>query len=194
MVGGWRKCCPGDVPQHHKLSSRRYAHRRTVDASGERDGSLQSGAARSAVSPAATRSQACFRQGTVKCPEGANQLGKTVKVFLHGRQMPRRTQTRSRGSSWAWRSRRPWPMIVSLRQTGHSRGSRSNLPRLDVVLGVWQCDKENHGWREGPPLTVACKVSICWPGLHPPGKVRFKLKKNTARGSREHVNRDIGRL
>jgi len=30
------------------------------------------------------------------------------------------------------------------------------LPRLGVVFGVWQCDKENHGWREGPPLTVAC--------------------------------------
>ena len=28
-------------------------------------------------------------------------------------------------------------------------------PRIDVVFRVWQCDKENHGWREGPPLTVA---------------------------------------
>lgn len=31
------------------------------------------------------------------------------------------------------------------------------LPRLDVVICGLQCDKENHGWREGPPLTVACK-------------------------------------
>jgi hypothetical protein len=54
------------------------------------------------------------------------------------------------------------------------------LPRLNVVFGVWQCDKKNHGWREGPPLTVACEVSICWPGLHPPGKSAFKRKKNTA--------------
>ena len=22
-------------------------------------------------------------------------------------------------------------------------------PRLDVVFRVWQCDKKNHGWREG---------------------------------------------
>jgi hypothetical protein len=29
------------------------------------------------------------------------------------------------------------------------------LPRLDVVFRVRQCDKENHGWREGLPLTVA---------------------------------------
>ena len=25
-----------------------------------------------------------------------------------------------------------------------------------------------HGWREGPPRPVPAKVSICWPGLHPP--------------------------
>jgi hypothetical protein len=23
-------------------------------------------------------------------------------------------------------------------------------PRVDVVFRLWQCDKENHGWREGP--------------------------------------------
>ena len=53
------------------------------------------------------------------------------------------------------------------------------LPRDDVVFRLWQCDKENHGWREGPPLTVPAKVSICWPGLHPPGKISFERKKNT---------------
>ena len=31
------------------------------------------------------------------------------------------------------------------------------LPRDDVVFRLWQCDKENHGWREGPPLTVPCQ-------------------------------------
>jgi hypothetical protein len=30
---------------------------------------------------------------------------------------------------------------------------------------------------KGPPLTVACKVSICWPGLHPPGKISIQTKK-----------------
>ena len=126
MVGAWRKCWPCDLVQHHKLSSRRCAQRRTVDASGERDGFLQCGTACSAVSPATMRSQACCRQGTLKCPEGANHFGKTVKVFLHGRQIPRRTQMRSCWSSWAWRSRRPWPMIVSSWQSGHSRGRRCN--------------------------------------------------------------------
>ena len=30
-------------------------------------------------------------------------------------------------------------------------------PRVDVVFRLWQCDKENHGWCEGLPLTVAAK-------------------------------------
>jgi hypothetical protein len=30
-------------------------------------------------------------------------------------------------------------------------------PRVDVVFCIWQCDKENHGWREGPPVTVLCQ-------------------------------------
>jgi hypothetical protein len=31
------------------------------------------------------------------------------------------------------------------------------LPRVDVVFRLWQCNKDNHGWREGPPLTVLCQ-------------------------------------
>src|ERR1700676_80274 len=30
-------------------------------------------------------------------------------------------------------------------------------PRVNVVFRLWQCDKENHGWREGPPVTVLCQ-------------------------------------
>src|ERR1035437_2966921 len=30
-------------------------------------------------------------------------------------------------------------------------------PRIGLVIGLWQCDKENHGWCEGLPLTVAAK-------------------------------------
>ena len=29
--------------------------------------------------------------------------------------------------------------------------------RIDLVFGLWQCDKKNHGWREGLPLTVSAK-------------------------------------
>jgi hypothetical protein len=43
-------------------------------------------------------------------------------------------------------------------------------PRVDVVFRLWQCDKKNHGWREGPPLTVPCQSFDLLPGLHPPAK------------------------
>jgi len=43
-------------------------------------------------------------------------------------------------------------------------------PRLDVVFCFWQCDKKNHGWREGLPLTVSAKFRSRGPGLHPPVK------------------------
>jgi hypothetical protein len=53
-------------------------------------------------------------------------------------------------------------------------------PRLNVVFRLWQWDKENHGWREGPPLTVPGKVFDPLAGPSPSGKVRFQRKKNTA--------------
>jgi len=128
MVGARKKRVPMTpaIIQQQTLSSRRCAHRRTVDESGDRDGSLQCGADCSTEAPATIRSQACCRQATLKRPEGANQFGKTVKVVPHGRQIPRRTQMRSFRSSWAWRSRRPWPVIVSSWHSGHSRGRRCN--------------------------------------------------------------------
>ena len=58
------------------------------------------GAACSVESPAAIRSQDCCRQWRLYCPDGASQSGKIVKVFLHGGQIPRRTQMQSRWSSW----------------------------------------------------------------------------------------------
>jgi hypothetical protein len=53
-------------------------------------------------------------------------------------------------------------------------------PRLDVVFRLWQCDKENHGRREGPPLTVLCKSFDLLVGPSPSDEVSFKRKKNTA--------------
>ena len=129
MVGARKKCAPMMAPaftQQHTLSRRRCAHRRRVDGSGERDGSWQCGAACSTEAPAAMFSHACCRQRRVKGAEGTSQSAKTVKVWLQGRQIPRRTQMRSCRSSWAWRSRRPWPMIVWSWQTGHRLGRRSS--------------------------------------------------------------------
>jgi hypothetical protein len=42
-------------------------------------------------------------------------------------------------------------------------------PRVELVFGLWQCDKKNHGWREGPPLTVSWLEFRSVEGLHPPG-------------------------
>jgi hypothetical protein len=66
MVGPPRNCCPSPLDQHHTLSNRRRRHRRTLDASGNREGSLQCGAACSVTSAAVTRSHACGRHRKVK--------------------------------------------------------------------------------------------------------------------------------
>src|SRR5580658_1112965 len=86
MVGGRKKyaAIAPALSQQHTLSRRRCVHRRRVDGSGERDGSLQCGAACSTESPAAMRSQACSRQRKLKGAAGASQLGKIVKVFPQG--------------------------------------------------------------------------------------------------------------
>jgi hypothetical protein len=86
MVGIRKKRSPTTpaFTQQQTLSSRRCAHRRRVDGSGERDGSWQCGAACSTESPAAMCSQACCRHGRLKGAEGASQSGKIVKVFLQG--------------------------------------------------------------------------------------------------------------
>jgi hypothetical protein len=42
-------------------------------------------------------------------------------------------------------------------------------PRLDIVFCFWQCDKKNHGWREGPPVTVLCQVFDPLAGPSPSG-------------------------
>jgi hypothetical protein len=53
-------------------------------------------------------------------------------------------------------------------------------PRVDIVFGLRQCDKKNHGWREGPPLTGSLESFDLLAGPSPSGKVSFEQKKNTA--------------
>jgi hypothetical protein len=53
-------------------------------------------------------------------------------------------------------------------------------PRDDVVFRRWQCDKENHGWREGPPLTVPCQSFDLLVGPSPSRLINLERKKNTA--------------
>lgn len=50
-------------------------------------------------------------------------------------------------------------------------------PRVDVVFRLWQCDKENHGWREGPPLTVPCQSFDLLAGPSPSRQNQLRTKK-----------------
>ena len=86
MVGARKKRWPKApaFTQQRTLSRRRCAHRRRVEGSGEREGSLQCGAACSTEAPAAMFSQACCRQRKVKGAEGTRQSAKIVNVLLHG--------------------------------------------------------------------------------------------------------------
>jgi hypothetical protein len=67
-------------------------------------------------------------------------------------------------------------------------------PRVDVVFRFWQCDKENHGWREGPPRPSLLSFDQL-AGPSPSGKVSFERKKNTAfRWRTRAPTHNIGRL
>jgi hypothetical protein len=50
---------------------------------------------------------------------------------------------------------------------------KRQLPRVDVVFRLGQCDKENHGWREGQPLTV-------------PSDRAFTLRQSQFQTKKEH--------
>jgi len=55
--------------------------------------------------------------------------------------------------------------------------AQAGSPRLRVVLRVRQCDKENHGWREGPPLTLAWKRFDLLAGPSPSRHHQIQTKK-----------------
>jgi len=72
-------------------------------------------------------------------------------------------------------------------------GSRS--PRVDLVFRLWQCDKENHGWREGPPQTRPAEFDRV-PGLHSPGKSvsnEERILLSASRRTAPSLNCKIGR-
>ena len=68
-------------------------------------------------------------------------------------------------------------------------------PRVGVVFRLRQCDKKNQDWREGPPLTVPAKVSICRPGLHPPVNSNSNERRiQLSLADRERFTQNIGRF
>jgi hypothetical protein len=70
--------------------------------------------------------------------------------------------------------------VVPANRTSPRQEVQRDHPGVDVVFRLWQCDKKNHGWREGPPLTVPCQSLDLLPGLHPPAKSVSNENKNTA--------------
>jgi hypothetical protein len=58
-----------------------------------------------------------------------------------------------------------------------AQGNHPGSPRVAVVFRVRQCDKENHGWREGPPLVLPARIAPVT-GLHPPGVFIVEEKEN----------------
>src|SRR3984893_14432982 len=70
--------------------------------------------------------------------------------------------------------------MVSAKRTSPRQEIQWGQPRVDVVFRLWQCDKENHGWREGPPVTVLRPSFDLLAGPSPSGKVGTNENKNTA--------------
>jgi len=85
--------------------------------------------------------------------------------------------------------------VVAANGTSPRQEAQRDHPGLDVVFCLWQCDKDNHGWREGPPLTVPCQSFDLLDGPSPSGKVSLERKKNTAfRRSPRALTQNIGRF
>jgi len=70
--------------------------------------------------------------------------------------------------------------VVSANGTAPRQAIQRDYPGSMLSFDSGQCDKENHGWREGPPLTVLCESFDPLAGPSPSGKVSFGRKKNTA--------------
>jgi hypothetical protein len=52
-------------------------------------------------------------------------------------------------------------MVPAARAASWQQGQRKRMHlECGLVSRLRQCDKENQGWREGPPLTVSCQVPI----------------------------------
>ena len=56
----------------------------------------------------------------------------------------------------------------------------THSPRIGLVFWLGQCDKENHGWREGPPLTDSLQGCDLWRAFTLPSRITLERKKNTA--------------
>ena len=85
--------------------------------------------------------------------------------------------------------------VVAADRTTPRQKDQRDRSGVDVVFRLWQCDKKNQGWREGPPLTVPCQSFDLLPGLHPPVKsVSIEKRILLYVGRREAHNQNFGRF
>ena len=85
--------------------------------------------------------------------------------------------------------------VVPADWTSPPAGGPMGSTRDEVVFPLWQCDKENHGWREGPPLTVPCQSLDLPAGLHPPAKsVSNKKRIQLCVAGRDPLTQNFGRF
>jgi hypothetical protein len=83
--------------------------------------------------------------------------------------------------------------VVAADKTSPRQKDQRDHTGVDVVFRLWQCDKKNQGWREGPPLTVPCQSFGLLPGLHPPVKSVSNEKRILLYvGRREPLNKTLG--
>jgi len=72
-----------------------------------------------------------------------------------------------------------WSARRSADIAGAAAPREAPSPRIELVLGLWQCDKKNHGWREGPSLTDSPQGCDPWRAFTLPGTFNSTEKKNT---------------
>jgi hypothetical protein len=106
--------------------------------------------------------------------------------------------TRSRARSLAPVARTGWPSRAgapaptprqtrfvlyrgkSMPDSSAAEPVRTASPRGGVVLRLCEWDIENHGWREGPPLTVPLRESRSAGRAFTLGSIQHEREKNTA--------------
>ena len=69
--------------------------------------------------------------------------------------------------------------MVPANRTSPRQQVQRDHARVNVVFRLWQCDKENHGWREGPPVTVL------WQSFRSAGRA-FTLRQRQFRTKKEY--------
>ena len=157
MVGTRKRCTPmaPTVSQDHTLNRRRTAHRRRVDGSrarrilAVRRRLLDGNACGDALTGLLSATQA-------EMPRRRQPIGQDREGLAAG--MTDATSHPDPVVAMVVRLLAPLAVaddgIIAAKRTP----PRKQFQREDgLVLRLWQCDKKNHGWREGRPLTVAAK-------------------------------------